>query len=278
MVAKYLTLFSFFTGTFGFLVTNHTCVHDKFNCQDGSCIPINWRCDNEIDCKSGIDEDGCHNKTTCSGGSFQCSSGACIPHRWRCDGEMDCNDGSDEQKCSSSVSTSTTHSTSLPVITSVIMTSSSTSSTEKASTSKTTMKPDPNCRDEQLNCQVLVADIDICSMPVSAQLLCASTCNMCSGSTGSQHVTNIHSSQSYTSHVNPGFPTAAPTSTTTGSTHAPYTAPPTDVAILSGCEDAESNCAHLVKTVNICSDPVKAKFLCKRTCSICDEAASSLVG
>ncbi|XP_061188124.1 low-density lipoprotein receptor-like [Saccostrea echinata] len=266
MVVKYLALVSLLTGTSGFLVTNHTCVHDKFNCQDGSCIPINWRCDNEIDCKSGIDEEGCHNKTTCSGGSFRCSSGACVPHRWRCDGEMDCNDGSDEQNCTSSVSTTTTQSTTQSMMTSIMTTSSS---TEKTPPSPTTMRPDPSCQDEQLNCQVLVADIDICSMPVSAQLLCASTCHMCSGSPGTQHVTNSHIP--HTSHMNPGFPTAAPSSTT-GSTHAPYTAPPTDEAIVSGCEDAENNCAHLVKTVNICSDTVKAKFLCKRTCSVCDEA------
>lgn len=46
-------------GTFGLPTTNHTCVHDKFNCQDGTCIPINWRCDGEMDCKSEIDEYGC---------------------------------------------------------------------------------------------------------------------------------------------------------------------------------------------------------------------------
>jgi hypothetical protein len=46
-------------GAFGLPATNHTCVHDKFNCQDGTCIPINWRCDGEKDCKSELDEKGC---------------------------------------------------------------------------------------------------------------------------------------------------------------------------------------------------------------------------
>ncbi|XP_048776892.2 low-density lipoprotein receptor-like isoform X2 [Ostrea edulis] len=272
MVEKYLVLVFLVHGTFGLPTTNHTCVHDKFNCQDGTCIPINWRCDGEMDCKSEIDEYGCDNKTTCSGGSFQCSSGACVPHRWRCDGEVDCQDGSDEENCVSIVPTSTTQSTMSSA--SMMMTSSSEISIATTMTSGPSIEgPDPSCKDGQLNCQVLVADIDICSMPASAQLLCASTCHMCSGSSGSQHVTNTQSMQ--TNHVNPGFPTAAPTSatkatTTEGSTHAPYTAPPTDETAGPGCVDVENNCDHLVKTVNICNDGVKARFLCQKTCNVCD--------
>ena len=35
------------------------CLHDKFDCGNGQCIPIHWRCDNETDCKSGADEMKC---------------------------------------------------------------------------------------------------------------------------------------------------------------------------------------------------------------------------
>nr|XP_022322794.1 uncharacterized protein LOC111124227 [Crassostrea virginica] len=126
--------------------------------------------------------------------------------------------------------------------------------------------PDPNCKDEQLNCQVLVADIDICSMPASAQLLCASTCHLCGGSSGSEHVTNSLQTTHSNLYSNSGHPTSLTTkmSTTVGSTHAPYTAPPTKEVVASGCVDAEDNCEHLVKTVNICSDPIKAEFYVKK--------------
>lgn len=112
-------------------------------------------------------------------------------------------------------------------------------------------------------------------MPASAQLLCASTCHLCGGSSGSEHVTNSLQTTHSNLYSNSGHPTSLTTkmSTTVGSTHAPYTAPPTKEVVASGCVDAEDNCEHLVKTVNICSDPIKAEFLCQKTCSVCGSSA-----
>uniref|UniRef100_A0A8W8MUI3 Uncharacterized protein n=1 Tax=Magallana gigas TaxID=29159 RepID=A0A8W8MUI3_MAGGI len=88
-------------GVLGLPTANHTCQHDKYACGDGACIPVNWVCNGEVDCKNDMDEQNCDHPTTCSGGAYQCSSGACVPHRWHCDGKLDCNDGSDEENCTS---------------------------------------------------------------------------------------------------------------------------------------------------------------------------------
>ncbi|MEQ2184758.1 hypothetical protein GOODEAATRI_011385 [Goodea atripinnis] len=45
-------------------------------------------------------QDGCDVK--CDSDQFQCKNGHCIPIRWRCDSDVDCMDGSDEEKCDSS--------------------------------------------------------------------------------------------------------------------------------------------------------------------------------
>uniref|UniRef100_A0A8V5GXQ8 Uncharacterized protein n=1 Tax=Melopsittacus undulatus TaxID=13146 RepID=A0A8V5GXQ8_MELUD len=66
----------------------------QFTCNNGRCININWRCDNDNDCGDNSDEAGCSH--SCSSNQFKCNSGRCIPVHWTCDGDNDCGDYSDE--------------------------------------------------------------------------------------------------------------------------------------------------------------------------------------
>ena len=92
-------------GTFNFLgnvcvfAAEKTCRPDQFSCGAGKpCIPPAWRCDNDLDCPNGADEQGCDN-LTCRADEFSCANGKCIPLQWHCDQEDDCGDNSDEQQC-----------------------------------------------------------------------------------------------------------------------------------------------------------------------------------
>uniref|UniRef100_A0ACB8EXP6 Sortilin- receptor n=1 Tax=Sphaerodactylus townsendi TaxID=933632 RepID=A0ACB8EXP6_9SAUR len=83
-----------------------TCDLFSFQCQNGMCISLVWKCDGMDDCGDDSDEANCENPTEAPNCSryyqFQCENGHCIPNRWRCDEENDCGDWSDEKECGGS--------------------------------------------------------------------------------------------------------------------------------------------------------------------------------
>ncbi|XP_065553451.1 sortilin-related receptor isoform X3 [Lathamus discolor] len=85
---------------------HRTCDQFSFQCQNGVCISLVWKCDGMDDCGDYSDEANCENPTEAPNCSryyqFQCGNGHCIPNRWKCDEENDCGDWSDEKDCEGS--------------------------------------------------------------------------------------------------------------------------------------------------------------------------------
>ncbi|KAM6982618.1 LOW QUALITY PROTEIN: basement membrane-specific heparan sulfate proteoglycan core protein [Tautogolabrus adspersus] len=101
------------------------CMPDEHRCGDGTCILMEYLCDNRPDCRDMSDEINCETRgpappvlttpptitTTkkpprppsppgpCRVDQATCQSGECIPRDYICDGERDCSDGSDEFRC-----------------------------------------------------------------------------------------------------------------------------------------------------------------------------------
>ncbi|TMS34941.1 hypothetical protein L596_002435 [Steinernema carpocapsae] len=83
------------------------CPDDTFSCvllhspgkSTHVCATEDWKCDGEMDCVGGIDEQGCNEFLKCSKNEMKCDDGECINVDWKCDGEFDCEDKSDEKDC-----------------------------------------------------------------------------------------------------------------------------------------------------------------------------------
>ncbi|TNN01446.1 hypothetical protein fugu_010828 [Takifugu bimaculatus] len=79
------------------------CDAYTFQCANGVCVSLEWKCDGMDDCGDYSDEANCAAPTDVPGCSryfqFECKNGRCIPTWWKCDGENDCRDWSDETQC-----------------------------------------------------------------------------------------------------------------------------------------------------------------------------------
>ncbi|KAI2656216.1 Sortilin-related receptor [Labeo rohita] len=81
-----------------------TCDAYSFQCSNGMCVTLEWKCDGMDDCGDYSDEANCASPTDEPGCSryfqYECKNGRCVPAWWKCDGENDCGDWSDESQCS----------------------------------------------------------------------------------------------------------------------------------------------------------------------------------
>ncbi|XP_039986583.1 sortilin-related receptor isoform X1 [Xiphias gladius] len=83
------------------------CDAYTFQCGNGVCVSLEWKCDGMDDCGDYSDEANCAAPTEVPGCSryfqYECRNGRCIPTWWKCDGENDCGDWSDEAQCTGGV-------------------------------------------------------------------------------------------------------------------------------------------------------------------------------
>lgn len=84
---------------FYFALVYPECGPAEFRCDNKRCIPLEYVCDVDDDCRDGSDERRCKQK--CDGpNEFSCDDNTlCLSNAFKCNGLEDCKDGYDEMDC-----------------------------------------------------------------------------------------------------------------------------------------------------------------------------------
>uniref|UniRef100_A0A7N8YE68 Uncharacterized protein n=1 Tax=Mastacembelus armatus TaxID=205130 RepID=A0A7N8YE68_9TELE len=76
------------------------CPSGQFPCVDSvGCVNASARCDGQMQCPTGFDEENCTAVRGCLDSDWSCRNHICIPKELRCNGLNDCMDSSDEDDC-----------------------------------------------------------------------------------------------------------------------------------------------------------------------------------
>ncbi|KAK7106553.1 hypothetical protein V1264_017795 [Littorina saxatilis] len=79
-------------------ITSAACPSNRFECDNGKCVPITWVCTGIDGCGDNSDEKNC-DTYVCPPGYFKCKNNRCVPVQWLCTDIDGCGDNSDEDKC-----------------------------------------------------------------------------------------------------------------------------------------------------------------------------------
>ncbi|KAK7106549.1 uncharacterized protein [Littorina saxatilis] len=74
------------------------CASNRFQCDNGRCVPITWVCTGIDGCGDNSDEKNC-TTYVCPPGYWKCKNNRCVPVQWLCTDINGCGDNSDEDKC-----------------------------------------------------------------------------------------------------------------------------------------------------------------------------------
>ncbi|RZF48230.1 hypothetical protein LSTR_LSTR006197 [Laodelphax striatellus] len=89
----------FYSDEFGCPYNQKLDSDEVFQCRDNRSLPKKLRCDFNVDCLNGDDEEDCPGIQICQENEYRCENGQCIPKSGYCNLVFDCFDRSDESEC-----------------------------------------------------------------------------------------------------------------------------------------------------------------------------------